>query len=69
MVIQVIYINLLEQQIAHVRQHYLRLSETEYLFEDVPQDFEAIIQVDKQGFVVNYSSLFVGKAAMEANYR
>jgi hypothetical protein len=67
--IQVIYVNLLEQQIASVRQRYRRLSETEYHYENVPKDFEATIQVDKQGFVIDYPSLFVRKAAMETNYR
>jgi hypothetical protein len=66
--IQVIYVNLLEQQIVPVRQRYLRLSETEYHYENVPKDFEAIIQVDKLGFVVDYPSLFVRKAALETNY-
>jgi hypothetical protein len=66
--IQVIYVNLLEWQITPVRQRYSRLSETEYHFENAPKDFEANIQVDKLGFVVDYPSLFVRKAAMETNY-
>ena len=67
--IQVIYLDLLEQQIRPVRQKYIRLSNLEYHYENVPNDFEAKIQVDESGFVVDYPSLFVRTAASETNYR
>jgi hypothetical protein len=67
--IQVIYLDLLEQQIKAVRQRYTWLSRTEYHYENVPNDFEAKIKVDKSGFVVDYPSLFVRTAALETNYR
>src|SRR4030095_1161594 len=57
--IQVIYCDLLEEQIKAVRQRYTCLSDTEYHYENVPNDFEATIQVDESGFVVDYPSLFV----------
>jgi uncharacterized protein len=66
--IQVIYLDLLEQQITPVKQKYIRLSNSEYHYENVPNDFEAKIEVDDQGFVVDYPSLFVRTASLEANY-
>jgi hypothetical protein len=66
--IDVIYCDLLEQQIKRVRQRYTCLSETEYHYENVPNDFEATIKVDESGFVVDYPSLFVRKAALSTNY-
>jgi hypothetical protein len=67
--IQVVYIDLLEQQINPVRQKYTRVSATEYYYENVPNDFEAKIQVDDAGFVVDYPLLFVRTAALKTNYR
>jgi uncharacterized protein len=67
--IQVIYCNLLEQQIKPVRQRYTCLSNTEYHYENVPNDFEATIEVDESGLVVDYPSLFVRKIALESKYR
>lgn len=66
--IQVIYCDLFEQQIKSVCQKYTCLSSTEYHYENVPNDFEAITQVDESGFVIDYPSLFVRTAALEANY-
>ena len=67
--IKVIYCDLLEQQIKPVRQKYTRLSESRYQYENVPNDFEAIIQVDESGLVVDYPSLFVRTAAVKTDYR
>ena len=66
--IHVIYCDLLEQQIKPVRQRYTCLSDTEYHYENVPNDFEATIQVDESGFVIDYPSLFMRKAAIITNY-
>jgi hypothetical protein len=66
--IRVIYLDLLEQQIMPVRQRYIRLSDTEYHYENVPNDFEAKIQVDELGLVVDYPSLFVRTATLKTNY-
>jgi len=65
---QVIYCDLLEQQIKPVRQKYTCLSDTEYHYENVPNDFEATIQVDESRLVVDYPSLFVRKTALKSNY-
>jgi len=66
--IQVIYLDLLEQHVRPVKQRYVRLSETEYHYENVPNDFEAKIEVDELGFVVDYPTLFVRTARLKANY-
>jgi hypothetical protein len=67
--IQVIYCDLLEQQIRAVRQKYSCLSTTEYHYENVPNDFEATIQVDESGFVIDYPLLFIRTAALKTDYR
>jgi len=66
--IQVLYFDLLDMQIMPVSQKYTCLSATEYHYENIPNDFEANIQVDRSGFVVDYSSLFVRTAAQESHY-
>ena len=66
--IKVVYIDILEHQIKSVRQKYVRLSETEYKYENVPNDFEAVIKVDESGFVIDYPELFVRTAIRKSNY-
>jgi hypothetical protein len=67
--IQVIYIDVITQQIRPVRQRYTRLSDTFYHYQNVPNDFEAIIEVDEFGFVVDYPPLFRRTAQLRSNYR
>lgn len=66
--IRVIYCDLLEGKIHPVRQRYIRLSDTAYHYENVPNDFEATIQVDDQGLVIDYPELFVRTVAIAADY-
>ena len=66
--IKVIYINILEQELKPVEQIYKRLSKTKYLYQNVPNDFEAEIEVDESGFVVSYPSLFKRTALLKTNY-
>lgn len=66
--IKVIYCDLLEENIKAVTQKYTRLSDTHYHYENVPNDFEATIQVDDLGFVVDYPSLFVRTTALKSHY-
>lgn len=66
--IRVVYCNLLEHQLQAVRQKYTRLSDTEYRYENVPNDFEATILADESGFVVDYPGLFVRTVALKTNY-
>jgi uncharacterized protein len=61
---KVIYVDLLERQIKMVQQKYTRLSDKEYHYENVPNDFEAKITVDELGFVIDYPSLFVRTASI-----
>ena len=56
--IKVIYLDLLNNSIKPVMQKYTRLSKFEYKYENVPNDFEAIIRVDESGFVIDYPGLF-----------
>ena len=57
-IIKVLYLDVLEQQIRSVQQKYTRLSQNEYKYENVPNDFEAVIRVDEDGLVVMYPGLF-----------
>jgi uncharacterized protein len=66
---RVVYLDLLEGRITPVTQQYTRLSKTKYHYQNVPNDFEAILEVDESGFVVDYPSLFVRTAALKSNYR
>ena len=66
--IQVIYCDVLDQQIQPVRQKYIRRSGSLYHYENIPNDFEADITVDEHGLVVDYPALFVRTAALETNY-
>ena len=67
--IDVIYCDLLELQIKRVRQKYTCLSNTEFHYENVPNDFEATITVDESGLVIDYPALFKRKAALMTGYR
>lgn len=67
--IRVLYCDLLGTQIKPVHQRYTCLSKSEYHYENVPNDFEATIQVDDLGLVVDYPLLFVRTIALETNYR
>lgn len=66
--IKVIYCDILEKQISAVRQKYTCISPTSYHYENVPNDFEATIEMDDSGFVVDYPYLFVRKAVLSSNY-
>ena len=67
--INVLYIDVLEQQAKPVQQNYTKLSEAEYKYENVPNDFETEITVDKLGLVINYPGLFERIAMRETNNR
>ena len=57
--VKLLFLDILSQKIVPVQHRYTKLSNTEYKFENVPNDFEAIITVDEWGLVVNYPELFV----------
>ncbi len=56
--INVFYIDIFKQQLSAVQQYYTRLSEFKYKYENVPNDFEAVITVDELGLLTNYPKLF-----------
>ncbi len=66
--IQVVYCDLLAQEIKPIHQKYTCLSHSEYQYENVPNDFEATIQIDERGLVVDYPSLFVRTKLLDTNY-
>jgi uncharacterized protein len=66
--IRVIYCDLLEGVISPVTQKYTFLSATRYHYENVPNDFEATIEVDDSGFVIDYPSLFFRSASLNTHY-
>ena len=66
--INVIYFDILNDEIRSVTQRYTRLSERKYRFENVPNDFKADIEVDELGFVIDYPQLFVRSALLQSNY-
>jgi len=63
--IKVLYFDILNHQIKPLHQQYTRYSKTEYKYENIPNNFEAIITVDEQGLVVNYPRLFMRTAIQE----
>jgi hypothetical protein len=67
--IQVVYCDILGQQLKPVRQKYTCLSNSNYHYENVPNDFEATIEIDDEGFVIDYPSLFARTAILKTNYR
>ncbi|ROH97589.1 putative glycolipid-binding domain-containing protein [Chryseobacterium daecheongense] len=59
--INVIYINILENIIKPVKQQYTQISKSEYLYENIPKNFEAKISVDNLGLIEYYPDLFEKK--------
>jgi hypothetical protein len=66
--ITVMYLDILENSFRPVRQKYERRSGTEYKYENIPNDFEALITVDLDGLVVDYPELFTRTACVESKY-
>lgn len=56
--IQVLYIDIMERKLKPVNQRYTRLPALQYKFENVPNDFEAVLELDENGLVVNYPDLY-----------
>jgi hypothetical protein len=67
--IKVLYVDVLGRKMIPVQQKYTRLSQTDYKYENVPNDFEAVIAVDHLGLVVNYPGLFKRTYITESNYQ
>jgi hypothetical protein len=66
--VKVIYFDLLEQEVKPVQQLYRRLNDQQYHYENIPNDFEADITVDENGFVVDYPSLFTRTEILPSSY-
>jgi uncharacterized protein len=67
--VDIVYIDLLENNIRHVKQKYRKISSELYKYENIPNDFEAVIKVDTEGFVIDYPQLFTRTARVQSNYR
>ncbi|REC62227.1 hypothetical protein DRF65_10965 [Chryseobacterium pennae] len=57
-VIDVLYIDILANDLKAVKQRYSRISKDQYLYENCDSDFSSIIQVDAKGIVKSYPGLF-----------
>ena len=60
--IQVVYFDLATFELRPATQRYTRLADRKYKFENVPNDFEADLEVDELGMVISYPGLFARKA-------
>jgi hypothetical protein len=60
--ISALYFDFTDRKVRLVKQCYTRLSANLYHYENVPNDFEADILVDDNGFVVDYPALFTRKS-------
>lgn len=67
--IKVLYVDILGQKIMPVQQKYTKLSQTDYKYENVPNDFESVITVDNIGLVMKYPGLFKRTYITESNYQ
>lgn len=67
-VVKVVYIDVFELTMRPAWQKYTRLTERTYRYENVPNDFEAVITVDDLGFVVDYPNLYTRTASVDAHY-
>jgi hypothetical protein len=67
--IKVLYVIVLRRKMMPVQQKYTKLSQTDYKYENVPNDFESVIVVDDLGLVVKYPGLFKRTYITESNYR
>jgi uncharacterized protein len=67
--IKVLYVDVLGRKMMPVQQQYTKLSQTDYKYENVPNDFESVIVVDDLGLVVKYPGLFKRTYITESNYQ
>jgi len=58
-IIDVIYLDILKGEIYPVKQRYFRKDQDSYIYQNIPNDFEAEIKVDSDGFVLKYPDLFL----------
>ena len=68
-IIKVLYCDLLRNEFKAVNQKYVRVSDSVYQYENVPNDFESDIQVDEHGFVVDYPQLFTREGELTTSYQ
>lgn len=64
-IIKVLYLDILAGEIKPVQQQYERLSPNSYRYQNVPNDYEAVIEVDDDGLVTDYPGLFMRQARVD----
>ena len=57
--IEVVYLNILTGEISKSRQHYTKISDRLYLYENDTRAFHAQLHIDDHCFVTEYEELFV----------
>jgi len=57
-IVDVIYFDLLDFNIKRAQQQYKQMSKNQFHYANLPNDFEALITVDDDGFVADYPQLF-----------
>ncbi len=67
-IIDVIYLNILESEINLVKQKYKRIGEKIFKYENIPNDFEAEIEIDEFGLVKYYPKLFKKLAGLRHGF-
>jgi len=65
--IDVLYIDILGNELKAVKQRYSRTSKDHYLYENCDSDFSSTIEVDSKGIVKSYPGLFEVVVESEGN--
>ncbi|MDF2850754.1 MAG: hypothetical protein K0S31_1439 [Sphingobacterium multivorum] len=60
--IKVLYFDILNDEIKSVHQNYSKTNMLTFQYKNIPKDFEADLEVDDLGLVVNYPGLFTKTA-------
>jgi hypothetical protein len=66
--IDVIYIDILSNSVKNVQQRYQCTAANQYRYENMANHFEAEIQVDDLGLIIDYPQLFKRQIKSESNY-
>lgn len=56
--IKVLYVDVLEKKVSLLKQQYRCMAAGSYRYRNVPNDFEAVIRTDENGYVTDYPGLF-----------
>jgi uncharacterized protein len=65
--IKVLYVDVLGQKVKPAKQKYTRFSKNKYTYENVSNDFEAVLIIDEFGLIIEYPGLFKRIKVVENN--